>query len=117
MPVDLFTFVKRQDADRGSDYLAANVYRPGRMGRTPSGTGSSAHLALRVAKGIHDPDQPFVQHSLLGTHFTGTATRSTLTNGHACVLPSIGTKSFMMGMNQFVIDPTDPFAHGFIVES
>jgi proline racemase len=117
VPVDLFTFVQRQEADRGSSHLAANVYRPGRMGRTPSGTGSSAHLALRVAKRIHDPDEPFVQHSLLGTHFTGTATRSTLPNGHPCVVPSIGTKSFMMGMNQFVIDPADPFAHGFIVES
>lgn len=116
-PIDLFTFVSREKQDHGSNYLAANVYRPGRMGRTPSGTGSSAHLALRVAKGIHNPDQPFVQRSLLGTRFTGTATRSVLPNGHPCVIPSIGAKSYMMGISQFVIDPADSFAHGFIFES
>src|SRR5690606_5317315 len=53
--LDLFTVTARQEADRGSAYLAANVYKPGRMGRTPSGTGSSAHIALRTAKGTHDP--------------------------------------------------------------
>ncbi len=115
--LDLFTFTARQQADRGSTYLAANVYKPGRMGRTPSGTGSSAHIALRTATGAHDPAEPFVQRSLLGTHFTGTATRSSLPGGHPCVLPMIGTKSYMMGLSQLIIDPADPFGHGFIMES
>lgn len=115
--LDLFTFTARQEAERGSAYLAANVYKPGRMGRTPSGTGSSAHIALRVATGAHDPAEPFVQRSLLGTHFTGTAARATLPDGRPCVVPTIGAKSYMMGISQLVIDPADPFGHGFIVES
>ncbi|MGH6761625.1 MAG: proline racemase family protein [Phyllobacterium sp.] len=114
--IDLFTFVQREEAEKGSKYRAANVYRPGRMGRTPSGTGSSAHIALRVAKGLHEPSEPFVQESLLGLHFVGTAERSKTVNGHDCVLPSIGAKSFMMGMGSAVIDPEDPFRRGFIVE-
>lgn len=114
--IDLFTFVQRGKAQTGSKYRAANVYRPGRMGRTPSGTGSSAHIALRVAKGLHEAGEPFVQESLLGLHFTGTAERSKTGNGHDCVLPTIGAKSFMMGMGNAVIDPADPFGHGFIVE-
>ncbi len=117
VPIDLFTFVSPQSADQGSKYLAANVYRPGNMGRTPSGTGSSAHLALRVAKKTHDPAAPFVQQSLLGTQFTGTATRSKLAGGHDCIVPTIGAKSYMMGLHQFVIDPEDPFGHGFIFET
>lgn len=114
---DLFTFTSKQEAEQGSDYLAANVYKPGRMGRTPSGTGSSAHIALRIAQGAHNPAQPFVQRSLLGTFFTGTATCSTLSNGYPCVLPTIGTKSYMMSISQLVIDPADPFGHGFVMES
>ena len=114
--IDLFTFVQREDAQTGSKYRAANVYRPGRMGRTPSGTGSSAHIALRVAKGQHEAGEPFVQESLLGLHFTGTAERGKAANGHDCVLPTIGAKSFMMGMGSALIDPADPFGHGFIVE-
>lgn len=115
--IDLFTFVEDQNAANGSHWIVANVYKPGRMGRTPSGTGTSAHLALRVAKGSHDPSKPFVQQSLLGTRFTGTAEPHTLPGGHPCVHPTIGARSHMMAMTQIVVDPADPFAHGFVFES
>jgi proline racemase len=115
--IDLFTFVEDQNATNGSHWIAANVYKPGRMGRTPSGTGSSAHIALRVAKGVHEPSEPFVQQSLLGTRFTGTAERHTLSGGHPCVHPTIAARSHMMSITQIVLDPADPFRHGFIVES
>lgn len=115
--IDLFTFVEDQNAGKGSHWIAANVYKPGRMGRTPSGTGSSAHIALRVAKGAHKPSEHFVQQSLLGTQFIGTAELHTLSGGHPCVLPMIGARSHMMSMTQVVIDPADPFGRGFIVES
>ena len=115
--IDLFTFVERRPTPEGSHYIAANVYRPGSMGRTPSGTGSSAHIALRVALGEHDPASRFRQESLLGLEFIGTAERGKLPNGHDCVHPTIGAKSFMMGMGQFMVDPADPFGRGFIFEA
>lgn len=113
--LDLFTFVERKPAEHGCHYLVANVYRPGSMGRTPSGTGSSAHMALRAAEGVIAPGEPFVQESVLGMSFRGRFTPCELASGRAGIHPVVGTKSYMMNIGQFVIDPEDPFARGFIM--
>ena len=110
--IELFTFVKKTAENR---YRVANVYKPGRMGRTPSGTGTSAHIALRFAQGDYDAGQPFIQESILGTEFRASAKPHQLRAGPA-VLPTIGTKSFLMGVHQFYIDPADPYARGQTIE-
>jgi proline racemase len=115
VPLDLITFVEK-DLDQPNSYIVANVYKPGRMGRTPSGTGTSAHIALRAALGEYNSGEKFVQRSIVGTHFTGTAAPYTLPSGKTAVKPIIGAKSYMMAISQFVIDPEDPFGTGFILE-
>lgn len=110
--IELFTFVQKIGENH---YKVANVYKPGRMGRTPSGTGTSAHIALRYAKGEVDHSKPFVQESTLGLFFTATAKPHALPTGNA-VLPTIGTKSYLMGVHQFYIDPKDPYARGLMLE-
>lgn len=116
VPLDLITFVKK-DAEPANSYTVANVYKPGRMGRTPSGTGTSAHIALRSALGEYTPGERFIQRSIVGTHFTGTAVACDLPAGGQGVRPVIGTKSYMMAISQFVIDPADSFGRGFVLES
>jgi len=110
--IELFTFVTRTSA---TSYRVANIYKPGCMGRTPSGTGTSAHIALRVANGEYDGVETFTQESILGTAFTATARKVTLESGVEAIIPKVGTKSYMMGIHQFVIDPKDPYARGFIL--
>jgi proline racemase len=111
--IELFTFVERKE---GNHYKVANVYKPGRMGRTPSGTGTSAHIALRHAKGELDAAKLFVQESVLGTEFRGKARVEATANGDV-VIATIGTKSYLMGIHQFYIDPQDPYANGFLLAS
>jgi proline racemase len=115
--LDLFTFVKRQKSEAGCHYLVANVYPPGSMGRTPSGTGSGAHMALRAAQGELKAGELFIQESVLGMTFRGRFTACTLSRGGVGVNPVVGTKSYMMGISQFVIDPADPFARGFVMSA
>lgn len=110
--IELFTFVTRVS---DTSYRVANVYKPGCMGRTPSGTGTSAHVALRIAQGSYDGVTTFHQESVLGLTFTATARKMVFENGDAGVVPKIGSKSYMMGIHQFVIDPKDPYARGFIL--
>lgn len=109
---DLITLTQRLPDCDGPCYLVANIYAPGRMGRTPSGTGTSAHMALRQAQGSYDPSTPFVQRNRLGITFTG---RGVVT-GDALV-PTIGTRTHMVGIHQFVIDRADPFPEGFVLDS
>lgn len=110
--IELFTFVTKTSP---TAYRVANVYRPGCMGRTPSGTGTSAHVALRIAQGSYDGVATFHQESVLGTVFTATGRSVTLEKGGSGVVAKIGTKSYMMGIHQFVIDPQDPYARGFVL--
>jgi proline racemase len=109
--IDLFTFVESCNENH---WRVANVYKPGCMGRTPSGTGTSAHIALRYATGELAIDKMFIQESVLGLQFKGAIKEHMLPTGKV-VLPTIGTKSYLMGVHQFYIDKDDPYSNGFIL--
>jgi proline racemase len=110
--IDLTTFYNKRE-DQRSDYKVCNIYPPGRMGRTPSGTGLSAHLAIRYHKDQLKLYQNFVQESIVGTTFTGKVIAEDRHDGLVSYTPIISTKSYLMGINQFIIDPDDPFKEGF----
>ena len=110
--INLTTFYEKLE-DKKSDYLVCNIYPPGRMGRTPSGTGLSAHLAIRYHKKQLKLNQKFIQKSIVGTTFTGKIVDEEKKHDQRFYLPVISTKSFLMGINQFIIDPDDPFHEGF----
>jgi len=112
--INLVTFYEKLETLK-SDYLVCNVYPPGRMGRTPSGTGLSAHIALRCHKGQLKLHQDFIQESIVGTTFTGRLTGENKKEGLVSYIPTITTKSYLMGINQFIIDPDDPFKEGFVL--
>jgi proline racemase len=102
------------------NYRVANVYPPGRMGRTPSGTGTCAHMAIRHHKGELPLNQDFVQESIVGKSFTGRLIDEIEVkndkNIYMTVVPEVSTKSYLMGIHQFIIDPKDPFKEGLLVD-
>ncbi len=112
--IQLVTFYEPL-TDGTADYRVCNIYPPGRMGRTPSGTGLSAHMALRRHKKTLALHQDLIQKSMVGTTFTGRLTDSRDRDGHVCYTPVISAKSYLMGIHQFVIDPDDPFKEGFMM--
>jgi proline racemase len=112
--LNLVSFISK--GEDVNTYHVAHVYPPGRMGRTPGGTGTSALMGLLAARGQYDPSQRFTMRSVLGLDFTGTGTSLTMPKGAKAIRPKLGTKSYMMGIQHFVIDPADPFKHGFVLE-
>ncbi|MCD4677637.1 MAG: proline racemase family protein [Desulfobacula sp.] len=113
--INLVTFYEKLETQK-SNYLVCNIYPPGRMGRTPSGTGLSAHLALRCHKGQLKLHQDFIQKSIVGTTFTGKLTGKSKKEGLVSYIPAISTRSYLMGINQYIIDPDDPFKEGFVLD-
>ncbi len=113
--VDLVTIVEPL-ADRQGQRVA-NFYAHLTMGRTPSGTGLSARLATMHAKGKLGLDERFVHESVLGLDFTGTIieVKEDEESGTQLVRPIIETRSFLMGIQQFIIDEDDPFQSGFVL--
>ncbi|UNI17527.1 hypothetical protein JDV02_003862 [Purpureocillium takamizusanense] len=91
----------------------AVVVTPGRLDRSPCGTGSSARLAILHARKRIGVDQPVEFRSVIETRFLGRV-RATLTvGGLAAVVPSIKGRAWITGEKQIYVDPDDPFQEGF----
>ena len=101
--------------DKPLTFRVANIYLPGILGRTPSGTGMSALMALQHAKGVLNVREPFIQESILGLRWEGAITDIDKNETQVTIVPEIRAKSYLMGFHQFVIDSDDPFQQGFTI--
>jgi proline racemase len=87
----------------------------GALDRSPCGTGTCAKMAILHAKGELPLDQDFVHEGILGTVFTGRLLEETRVGPYAAVVPQLSGQAWITGFAQYVLDPGDPFPHGFTV--
>ncbi len=104
----------------GADSRSVVILGDRMVDRSPCGTGTSAELAVRYARGQLQIDEPFVTESILGTRFIGKimreATDLTYSLPFPAIIPLIDGQAFLTGMHQFVFEPGDPFKEGFIID-
>jgi len=93
----------------------AVVVPPAGMDRSPCGTGTSAKLATLHAKGELRIGEDFVHESIIGSLFVGRAVEETMVGDFKAIVPTITGSAWIMGINQFVLDPDDPFPAGFML--
>jgi proline racemase len=93
----------------------AVVVPPGGMDRSPCGTGTSAKMATLYARGKLGLDEEFVHESIIGSLFYGRLIAKTKVGPHTAVVPTIRGSAYIMGIQQFVLDPRDPFPAGFLL--
>ncbi len=113
-PVDLITLWEPLGGERGA--RVANFYAPLTTGRTPSGTGLAARVAIEAAAGRLAKGETFCHESLLGLRFTARIVEDGVarSNGGAPgIIPSVTARSFLMGTCQWILHPDDPFRSGF----
>jgi len=119
-PVDLITLYedideKGQSMPPGDGQPAgarvANFYAPRTMGRTPSGTGTAARVALLHRAGRLPLGEQFYHESPLGLRFTARPVVAS-TEG---IVSEISTMSYCMGIATLVLRDDDPFPEGFAV--
>ena len=91
----------------------AVVVSPGRLDRSPCGTGTSARLAVMHAQGHISPGQAFVHESILGTRFTAVIEATTTEGTTPAVTTSVAGQAWITGLHQIGLDPTDPFPLGY----
>ncbi|MGE0211661.1 MAG: proline racemase family protein [Parvibaculaceae bacterium] len=101
------------DMPEGKRSKNAVIVSPGRIDRSPCGTGTSARLAVLHARGQIAESEAFFHESLLGGLFTGRIRGTTDLNGTPSVLPTITGSAWVTAFHQWVLDPTDPFPEGF----
>lgn len=95
----------------------AVVVSPGWIDRCPCGTGTSARLALMSERGQIGVGQKFIHRSLIGTSFTGEIVNTTTVGGLPAVTPRVGGNAYLTGTRTVGVDPTDPFPHGFSMDT
>ncbi|WP_306044921.1 proline racemase family protein [Nioella sp. MMSF_3534] len=88
---------------------------PGALDRSPCGTGTSAKLACLHARGLLEPGEDYINEGPIGTTFTARIEGLTQVGPYPAIIPSIAGQAWIYGTSQYMLDPTDPFQHGFRV--
>lgn len=85
--------------------------------RSPCGTGTSARLAQRFARGLIGIDEPYRHESVIGSRFIGRVESITrLESGLCAIIPSIEGSAWITGRSEHYVDPLHPFANGFSLQ-
>ena len=93
------------------------IFGDGQLDRCPCGTGTSAAMAALYAKGELPLDTEYINESIIGTRFKGKLLRQVQLGDFVAVEPVVTGTAYITGIQQFVVDPNDPFKNGFLVGS
>jgi 4-hydroxyproline epimerase len=99
----------------GADGRNAVFYGDKAIDRSPCGTGTSARLAHRHARGRLKVGDAFVHESYIGSRFIGRVEAETTVGDHKAIVPSIEGSAVATGFNTIWVDRRDPFWAGFQV--
>ncbi|WP_369204724.1 proline racemase family protein [Streptomyces sp. PU-14G] len=93
----------------------AMAIHPGWFDRSPCGTGTSARMAQLHARGELPLHTEFVNESFIGTRFVGQLLRTVEVGGLPGVVPEFSGRAWITGTANYLLDPRDPFPHGFVL--
>ena len=91
----------------------AVAIRPGKVDRSPTGTGCSARMAVLHAKGQMRPGDRYTARSIIGSTFHCHIEAETTLGGRRAVIPVISGQAWITGTHQHMLDPTDPYPAGY----
>jgi proline racemase len=92
---------------------SAVVIRPGKIDRSPTGTGCSARLALLHAKGELREGEAYVGLSIIDSRFECRIEEVLTLGGRPAVRPSLQGRAWICGEKRLLLDPGDPWPEGY----
>ena len=104
------------DPQREGGVLTARhavAIRPGKIDRSPTGTGVSARMALLHAADRMEQGDTYVARSIIGSEFTGRIAALSKVDTHPAVVPEISGRGWITGTHQYMLDPDDPWPGGY----
>jgi proline racemase len=93
----------------------ATVVLPGRLDRSPCGTGTSARLATLHARSELAVGRPLRYLSYSGSQFTARISNTVKVGKYDAVVPVVKGRGFITSFQQVVLDAEDPYPFGFRV--
>jgi proline racemase len=91
----------------------AVAIRPGKIDRSPCGTGCSARLAVLHAKGVLKTGDRFIGRSIIGSEFRCRIEAEARVGSRAAIVPSLSGRAWITGTHQHMLDPDDPWPAGY----
>ena len=91
----------------------AVVVRPGKIDRSPTGTGCCARMAVLHAKGELKLGERFIGRSIIGSEFDCRVDRELKIGGKPGISPILSGTAWITGVHQHMLDPSDPYPAGY----
>lgn len=91
------------------------IVAPGRSDRSPTGTGTSARMAVLHARGAMRDGDALIHESIIGSRFTGRIVGLTEIEGREAIVPEITGRAWITGEHTYLLDPTDPYPEGYVL--
>jgi proline racemase len=93
----------------------AVAIRPGKVDRSPTGTGCSARMAVLHAHGRMKPGDVYRARSIIGSEFVCGIESTTSLGEKAAIVPTVSGRAWITGTHQLMLDPDDPWPSGYRV--
>ena len=100
-------------AGDGAQILNGNVIPPGRLDRSPCGTGTAARLAVLHARGEIAAGQRIEARSIIDSAFTAEIVGTAAVADRPAVITRISGRAWIFGQYTLACDPSDPFRNGY----
>jgi 4-hydroxyproline epimerase len=101
--------------DPRADARNAVFYGEKAIDRSPCGTGTSARMAQKAARGELKVGDDFVHESIIGSLFFGRVEEAVEVGEFSGIIPSVAGQAWITGHNTIFLDDRDPFVKGFSV--
>ena len=89
------------------------VIDPGKLDRSPTGTGCSARMAVLHARGQLNRGERFIGKSIIDSRFECSIVEETRVGERSAIIPSIRGRAWITGTHQLMLDPDDPWPQGY----
>ena len=86
---------------------------PGKLDRSPCGTGCSARMAVLHARGIMNVGDKMIGRSIIDSRFDCSIVEETRVGDKVAIIPSIRGRAWISGTHQIMLDPDDPWPGGY----
>ncbi|MBN9531254.1 MAG: proline racemase family protein [Alphaproteobacteria bacterium] len=111
--LDEIAYVMFRGREPDGAVRTCTTLRPGRVDRSPCGTGSSANLATLHARGRIRAGEGRRSRSIIGGEFLAEVVGETTVGDRPAILPRITGQAWIYGREQLRLDDRDPFPDGF----
>jgi proline racemase len=113
--IDEVAYVMFRNVREDGVVQTCTTLKPGRVDRSPCGTGSSANLAALHARGLAKVGDVRRSRSIIGGEFEAELLGLTEVGSKVAVRPRITGRAWIYGTESLRVDASDPFPEGFVL--